>query len=734
MIESTKRYLKLLSAAALTAAVMSGCSDDKGDFPQYPDAAGKPVNFTLSTKAESRTYYANSSWNENATTADIFWGNPWDNNSDEKVVIYGNYAGNNKGVYTVSGYNTPDTTGATGGKNATTLTLNSSITPAGVQWGAQPAEGSTGKVTFFSVYPAYNGEYLKDSAPENGWIQTAIPGYQTPVKYRTSDNSALSPTNATSAARTIYCEPDMRGAVMIAKTEVDYNAEQVPLEYNVITNVIDLTINGPIKGTPNYLDIQTVRIVNTKGNPIGGVFNYDVMSNHDNSTKIYYSNGNSNIQLQLGEVPEGSAVGTAVNFPRLYNHGATADQLRLRAFVGPYVAPSELSIEIETADGRLFKVAAGKLTQSFENGKIHRIKLPMLDVDQATKFEFDHWMDQINENVYLTELSIPGSWEAFNTAYQPHNYLDQYNAGIRAFAITPTSSDSPTATVNVGKTTLAEVLKNLGERLVGKKEFVILQLRGIGNAQSIFNTYVNPDALKKTLRASKYVYGSQATDKEIDKNLTLGDVYGRIIVKCNADGNNGLPTALDTQSPFPALFSKWAKGTADKVSTTALYWGMWNPDVLTVGNTGLKWCYSEADAITDRPLSGNQATFANRESAIQNYATESANLYNKDAHDTWFYLLVGGYSGSQNAEGTGKVAERLNTYCYNMLADPARKKCPMGIVMMNQTTSTNAAYNSANLIRLLINNNGAFELNTKPGTTTQADHDGTYSNGGTFSK
>lgn len=751
-MKQTKIPLSLLSSAVMSM-IAAGCSENIQVAPG-PDITGKPVNFGISVQEKSRTYYDYDSWATETGTAQIFWGNPWGiinaSTSDEQVVIYGKYAGNNAGVYTVGGFNA-DSEGKTGNIKATSLTLASDISAAGVQWGTKPAEGESQTVDFFSVYPAYSGQYYKGGNPAAGIFQSAVPGAQPPVSYAVSDGSALAPSAKPANARTIICNPDMRGAVMKAHTTVEYGADMVGLKYDVITNVLDLTIQGPRADFINtykkeYLDIQTVIISNKSENPIAGVFNYDALSTSatGNITPV---NPNTQVLVELGERSGGE--GSAVNFPRLYNHGDAADKLRIRAFLLPDVDPKELEISIQTADGLVYTLAAGKLTDTFENGKIHRVVLPQLGAGQ--QLDFSSWMEQLDPNIYVTELSIPGAWMSFNNQYQQATYDVQYKAGVRAFSMfaqgktsstffgqtiwTNSMSDNATVFVqalgNAEADRLNSVLNDIGQKLAGKKEFVIVQIRGVGSGSN-----VSPVALKAVLDANEYVYKGKITPE-----TTLADVMHKIVIKINADGTNGLPSTLNEANPYPALFSQWEAGTNNTVKKVPLDWGAWtNADNSTAaGNTGLYWLFSENDAIYPEQYQShadNRSTYEDREQAISAYASASQEQYTQASHNTWFYLLIGGEYNTTTSSWTNQtsyapVAQRLNTYTYNLLSDPDRKKGPMGIVMMNYAASTDAQYNSANLIRVLINNNLAFEMAKRP---TNPTNDASYSSGGKFAE
>lgn len=758
------KYTKFIPAAALALTIVS-CSDDKEPGHDVPDMSGKEVNFSLSAPKDSRTYYGQASWGVDATEADIFWGDPF-KGTDEEVIIYGQYSGRNVGHYTVSGYGTPDQTTSTGQNIATRLTKKGEM---GVQWGAQPAEGESTNVTFLSVYPAFNGQYMNQGDPTNGVIQTQLIPLQSPVAYSVA-TSELQPSSKPSAPRTIDAYPDMRGAIMVAKNEVAYGAESVSLDYKVITNVLDLTINGPtyelINGLSNpSVDIYNVKINSRSGSPIAGVFNYNASTGQMGEVV----NGTNTITLQFGKKSES---GSSIVYPRLYNYNNSGnsdgvDKLRVRAFLLPGVEASDLDIYIETSFGYYQLNATNLSNLEFTPGQIHRLKFPLFDIKGRHDFDYSRWMEQIDPTIYATELSIPGSWNSFQLVsggtnagtvsnktegYQVTDYLDQYAKGVRAFVLRVSAftdnnkhTQSSTGTdirVQTGwgyaydsfGYTLNDVLNQLGAKIAGTKEFVVLILRGPGTPP-----YVTFENVKKILDANTYVYKNQITPE-----TTVGDLAGKIVVKSNVqkridkDHPNGYyaGTVPAAGSNFPSMFSEWATGTNATTKTVPLDWGAWTEgnegteDI--AGNTGLRWCFTECDNIVltgESTVHENVSTVSQREAAVDAFIAKSLAEYNRKEHDTWMYLVIGGniandvtstkYAATNYA---AQVATALNTYTYQKLATD-REPCPMGIVMMNFASSTNADYNSANLIRTIINNNNMFIMNKKTPTPTDTSLD-----------
>lgn len=747
-----KRYAKFMPLVTLA---LVACTEDNAPRPEIPDMSGKEVSFSLKVPMDSRTYYGQDSWNPDAAAAEIFWGNPF-KSTDEEVIVYGKYAGRNVGHYTVSGYGTPSSSDLNAGNNeATTLTKQGET---GVQWGEKPAD-DTAPVTFFSVYPANSGSYMNQGDPANGVLRTQLIPLQSPEGYNI-DASDLQPARTPSNVRTIEAYPDMRGAVMVAKTDAMYGAEAVDLNYKVITNVLDITINGPAWGLVNasapYVDIYSVRISSKSGTPVAGVFDYNI---GDESTTVV--NGNTAVTLQFGATVQSGST-TGIVYPRLFNHTSgstsaeTVDKLRLRAFLLPGVSPGDLDIYVETNLG-YYQLEADKLGNlNFVNGQIHRLKLPLLDQAGLHDFDYSRWMEQIDPAVYATELSIPGSWNSFQLVsggtnsgtvgdavqgYQVTDYLDQYTKGVRAFVlrVAAFSSTSSTASTDPAGSdvrvqtgwawnrsnygyTLNEVLNNLGAKVAGTKEFVVLILRGPGTPP-----YVTFDRVKAVLDANQYVYKG-----EITPETTVGDLAGKIVIKSNVqkrdDAYSGtVPSVGDN---FPSMFSEWAAGTNEITKTVPLDWGAWTEgnegqeDI--AGNTGLRWCFTECDNVVLEGTStvhANVSTVSQREAAVDAYIAKSLTEFQRKEHDTWMYLVIGGnlstdvtLTGYKASNCAAQVTSALNAYAYGKLAVSDRQACPMGIVMMNFASSTNATYSSANLIRTIINNNNTFVMQKRAGS------------------
>lgn len=489
-------------AFALMPLLLAGCKDEI-DQPQGPVAnSGDDVQFMIAADAQSRTVYSEP-WAETGIN-DIYWGN-YVTTEKEYVNIY---CPDNPS----RGFARYEITARTEGDLSSAASI-SKTTTIGVQW------GESGKpYTFYAFYPAdkasttlENGNTIRATV-ETGQnarsykvrenTSTAAPAELASLsQYYTDEWSHYSESDqyVNSPAKTIFGMPDMRAAVMVANTTMpaDKFGNDVPLDFKVLADVIDITLNGPV--TPNtlggnasgdekgkqreYIRIQSVslEVVNITGNDINGdpITDKTEIKNLpiDNDAHISGSfdldmskvpaitaavagggdaqaavaaavtnvSGPASVQLQLG-TSDGSAVSYPVLFTRPGGNvpaGQTADvneldHLRLRAFIIPGQINStnmnKLRVHIQTDCGDYYQMLEND-TQ-FVTGQIYPVKMGYFRQEGA-EFDYSRWIGQLDPNIYITELSIPGAWHAANSDYQGSGVTMQqmYHAGIRAFEV-----------------------------------------------------------------------------------------------------------------------------------------------------------------------------------------------------------------------------------------------------------------------------------------------------------
>lgn len=715
--------------------LMASCSDDKQITPVDPSVSeGSEVTFLIgNSSAESRTMYAQDGWeSEDAKSQTIFWGDYLQSGDytnikgNDQIRVFCNEAVTGRQIATY------DVTPSPTGSNVAEAVTRSAGQAAGVQWGAQ------GEHNFYAFYPATHCE-ASFSGGTPGIITAQIEVGQSPCTYKVVRNGQtiasgshaladLGTNQGTAVAgdiTTIYGQPDMGAAVMAAKTVVSANdyGKPVSLNFSVLADVLDLTINGPI--TPNNLNgdknaiqadwkakesihIKNV-LIESSGNPIAGNFTLD-LTNYDSKNMTGYTinviNGSNTIQLSTAQ-SNISETTSEVNYPLLHirsNANTEVDKLRLRAFLLPGQISNlqDLTVTVQTDCGDYTQKLG---SQSVVKGQIHRVKFPYFE-QAGFSFKFESWISQLDPDIYISELSYPGAWNAYSSNYQSLSIEGQYAAGVRAFQINTSSQTYNSGTLWTSKTvhitgststTLESVLNAMGSYMTNhSKEFIIVNIsrkdEKLASDDKEADWY---NKVQKVVNANANVYQGPITAE-----TTIDDVKSKIVVILDYSGT--------TSAAINGFILPWnnAFATAATASVTDLYWG-------TQGNTtqGMKMCISEADNVGT--ASGCQATVATRQASIRDYISKSLAQYSTGSHNTLFQLGIGGYANGNkdNLTSARGIANTFNPYVNALLSDPNRQACPMGFVLMNFAGDSN--YNGTDIITTIINNNRAFTLQKK---------------------
>ncbi len=390
-------------ALALAPLFLTGCNDKFAELERHVASSGDEVQFALSKGPATRTMYQDE-WDilSEETPQQIYWGNYVDG-EQEYINIYCPEAAAGRGFakYHIESYD----------QNVASTVAK--VGDAGVQWGAK------GIHHFYAFYPADRaGESLIDG---KSTILASVDAVQDPVKYKyksTEASSGLADITSFNEyankeydgknnkvneeiAKRIYGLPDMNAAVMVARQEMteDQFGHDVPLNFKVLADVLDLTFNGPI--TPNMLggnavkiQRQFIRILSVtidavtpaEGKEVG---DYEIDPSISLSGSFKLDMAEENGAKVVTEVTEGKptvSMTTSLGgeYPILFVRGATQtdhpvdklDQLRLRAFLIPGQITAEnmgrLRVHIETDCGDFYKMLA--TPNKFVTGSIHPVK------------------------------------------------------------------------------------------------------------------------------------------------------------------------------------------------------------------------------------------------------------------------------------------------------------------------------------------------------------------------
>ena len=469
---------KILKWSLVLLPVMAtGCKDDIiPNEPVKPAYSGDDVVFTFANRGnDTRTMYQNN-WDEKEKQF-IYWGNyiSTDPEQADQIKIYCRQAKDIlSATYTVQA-------------NATTpshVAVNVSKIGDGIQWSSQGKD-----YDFYAFYPAQSAS---DLIGDNGYtIQASVEAGQVPKQYKTKTfgteeykvstlaEIAANEATGTENQTTVYAMPDMESAIMMAHKKVSGTPDEanktgygypVSLDFNVLADVLDLTINGPVKpnslgGNANdvnaersFIKIMSVDINNANNGkkPLAGTFSIDMeaaaaATTPDEMNKaITIISGTDMIQVATEDNGQ---------YPTLHvrqstdKEGAPAvgevDQLRLRVFLlpGQVTNLDELEVTLHTDCGDYTQPLS---SFAMVSGAIHPIKLSYFKT-RATEFDYSKWVGQLDDNIYLSELSIPGAWHSANPTFQGTgadgtsvvSLQDQYNKGIRAFEVQTSNGTIP---------------------------------------------------------------------------------------------------------------------------------------------------------------------------------------------------------------------------------------------------------------------------------------------------
>lgn len=614
---------------------------------------------------------------------------------------------------------------------------------AGVQW------GQADKADFYSVYPA-------DKASVIGTIfSLTMPNVQ-------RDQVQLDNKKA-------YA--DMNACFMGAVSKEVANGSEVNLTYKPLSTAIRFTLRGP-SASVGQTDSEVIisKVVLKANQPIAGDFTVDMSTEtptmelgtntyNEITLYTYYASTGGHLALRVGESVE------------------------LNAFVIPHkdlAVNDNWKLEVTTAEGVVYTTSLkgtgdGKLMP----GKIHRFKgqLPSLPAP-TTKWDPSNWMVNIPRNVYLSEISIPGSWNSlnkdfqyaadgsstlgFSEAEQIAAIKAQYKAGARAFHIDTrwkasrewsyfnpvgwvyTITGLSVANGGDGRTydmSGGQVMKDDNVTFETVLNTITSQVQP-DEYMMVFCTFAQ-DSHEETkngwMQAISDVCASNSKivdGRTISANSVVGDVLDKVIVivNCPEDPNDikNLPQGskcLFTYTPITLDKTRYkerpfAEGTIKNCGDPALT--MYSSQAQTMATLDAE------SGFTDKGR-GYCPTLAERIEKSQNILNFSKENFGKTnyEHAHWLYHGLGGYSierhnliPNEHLNNQKEVAKKLNPWIdgkiKKMSAHPDASQgqtryFPVGMVLMNYVTD--AVYGKPVMLDILSLNNKfrkAYDPNRDP--------------------
>lgn len=743
----------------LTLSVMivfASCQDDNiVDSVNNPAQVGDEIGFGTSLPQDgiqTRTAYGNPVVDPESGTGyfPVYWEN------GDKIAIYCPQASMpaSKLVYYTIGVST--TTSST----AETVTK---IGDAGLQWGSEDLH------KFYGFYPV---KFVKGTET-TGLFDLTLPVEQRPLRFEEEDGNYKAVSNPEYAI--MYAYRGQKKSNTPVGTDID-------LQFKPLSTILEIEVSAP----GNITEPITLTNINVEadGIPIVGDFTAQVYPGSDTeesyeSTVVCKTNMSGVVTNNLSVPCSWINEQGALEYVKL----AAGKKLVVRAFLIPNaneIDGSKIKITVATSGGTVHKTLTTS-DNSFKilPHKVSRVTLPTL----PTQYNVNYWMTSLDPDIYLTELSIPGSKFTNTSSYQPTGTEQQYKDGVRAFILHTQASrrwvvdgifaghwDYSVSVNNAG--TLKESFQQIAQYLENAETAFESEGKVSNEFALVMVTYNTGDGVLERTQQEIWINGIQeeisemAADpsyriynSEVTPETTIEDVRGHIIVKANVNSDY----MVTTGATAPILYSLWqdpygpetSEGSGinyqDKFGGMPLYWQNYQAyDGNSAGNSKLRWYYQEV-TTTSNSGSNAEATYQSKVNAITKQFSMGIDLYNKGSHDTWLMNDIGGektdagsgttshangnYSdGIVYSNGIEYTAAELNQLCLNELLT-REENAGMGLIFMNFANrgETGKKFQSDLILQTIIDNNFKFALRKKTSSTDgegTKSYNATYTNGG----
>lgn len=407
----------IFSISVAIAAILAGCSDEiDNGTAKNPVQTGEEILFgsSLSDEVESRTAYGDRDK----------YGVPVNWVDGDKIAIFcketSQPANHLVNYEIIADKNMP---------SQASKVMKVDPNAAGLQWGSEDLHH------FYAFYPA-SAVHGADADDQQGMITANIPVNQQPAGWRTGPIASEDKT--VDGQTTIFALPNMNYAYMYAYNAVDKNTVEsgsgtIWLQFHNLVTVLDITIPAPEDGSIVKVTDVTVRAVGGFNTVLTGDFNCYIRGAGDDTYPDCQPAGDMgqvrnvvNISCYNQETGQYVELGGDIKF------------LNVKAYIIPDnvhepIDKRTLQIAVNTLNGGEKKRTLQQA--SIVPHKINRVLLPAV-VPGGTNY----WMSDLDPNIFVSELSIPGSKFSVLTQkngaaniYQNTTIEQQFMDGIRAF-------------------------------------------------------------------------------------------------------------------------------------------------------------------------------------------------------------------------------------------------------------------------------------------------------------
>lgn len=719
-----KKILYSLAAVA-TLMMATSCQDEKVvNVVENPVQTGDEITFgsSLPEDIQTKTIYGQPDAEKHVFP--VYWAD------GDEIAIYcpqASMPGTQLARYRISAPTTEP--------YSSTATAVTRIGDAGLQWGTEDLH------KFYAFYPSSGVKGTEST----GSFDLEIPVNQDVNKfYLDKDGNWQADVNTELALMYAY-----RGQKK-SNTEVGTN---IDLHFKPLSTILEIVVQGP-ENANEALTLTNINVETTDGTPIVGQFHAQITPGSDTdeaftegSTVTFSSEDEDKVVNNLS-IECSWKEGGKTNFVTL----GQGQKLYVKAFMLPTknIDSKNIKITVSTTKGAVHKTLVnGDQSFTIAQNKVNRVTLPALKTD----FETAYWMNSLDPNIYLTELSIPGSKMTTESpvygvsdadAFQTTSIEQQYKDGVRAFILQTYRNRDGSLTVARVDESLTDVLSEISAYLTdskdkGKNEFAFTLITYDTSGSGTQKQWMQ--SLQTTINdmSADVVY-----KEEINPNTTLGDVFGKIVVKCNYNSDG----MINDVSTAPMLYTLWEKAYVEGGLPMP-----WNDPHAT---SQLTWLYQEVTSLTEASMNTCGSPYKySAEDSKENKITYITTLFEKSLaayetgnHDTWFMNDLGGYYAwctRNDWEHRNDIADviphevskdiitltkELNQLGIDELQN-REKNAGLGLIFMNFANrgTTGQEYKSDLLLQTIIDNNFKFALRKK-GSSTTPTYNASYKSGG----
>lgn len=720
------KKVELLSMLTASVMFLGSCSDNQTDTPvvENPVKGGEEIIFGSSltkSQIETRTIYGDEQGPKEGYPNGyfpVYW-----ENGDNITILCPQASNGTRVDYTITPLDGDKTTSA----DVTKLDPNK----AGLQWGAKDEH------EFFAFYPA---EKIRGEAvPDDGIVTVNIPVEQDPVRWEPQADGKT----WVGIADTDYAYMWAYNKVLKSKTP---QGTAISLPFKPMTTVLEITVNGPKSGSQAVSQVTVTSVAPASAdNPntiLSGEIKCNIRAAAEGGKAICEAAGNMNEVRNRIAVNLYNAKGDG-KYPTL-----SAGE-KLKVYVS--IMPKDESIE----RGNLKVTVAGVNTPAKEKTlqtatiiahAINKVSLPALDAT-GSQTDINYWMSDLDPDIYLTELSWPGSkmsaityekgvddviivGDVHNGYTQRNTLTEQFELGVRAFDFPTVYSGN---SIELGRETYTSGTASIGTSLKEALDELAACLQKADDAKK------NQEAVFVNISyaASRFILSRDHEDQwlstlmstfndwkndrictsEVKANTTLGDVAGKIILRIHVKGENVYPNFTTYLPAQLVCYSEPFIDTSKGQTAVPMSWGT------AASTNGLQLYYEDQTRLANGgflDITKNDGTPDDKKKNVAAVVQESVNQYVKNKeHNIWYLIDLGGFYTTAilnisiyNGEA---AAEELTPHFFEFF-NTRTENASLGVVYMNfadNLAKYGAKYGCDQLIQTIINNNFTFQLRTR---------------------